>query len=357
MRKNAKKPHRGQKTKDIATRIKYHKVMEEGTIEQTTGAHTQTAMTVEHRDRLQRITQYIEAAKLGTSAPRIRVYERFSLMAAMRDTEMEQNFTIERLWRKWSWSTSATYVGAIVELKKGARETVSRRFQKFVKFIDAKALVEKKKPIIPVTKKQSRKLWKSLRRALKKPPGPTTRVQLAILLSWVFGQRPSDTLQLHGSDMATLKFLENRFTVITYRRGKTIASTGPFTIHVKRGQLTKWIKILLNERPDRFVFTPEPLPRDMEEIPPLIRQQMAKIASKLLRELGVEVRSVRRGGLQHLALLGMTLSDIRLHYSHHKSEQMLGRYLDHGTYSRAQAESHMTALQECEKKKLANRTK
>ena len=44
----------------------------------------------------------------------------------------------------------------------------------------------------------------------------------------------------------------------------------------------------------------------------------------------LELRSIRRGGPQHMAKLRMTLSEIRL-FSQHASDKMLLRYLNWGT--------------------------
>ncbi len=66
------------------------------------------------------------------------------------------------------------------------------------------------------------------------------------------------------------------------------------------------------------------------------REAVAKQVKAILKTAGhtLELRSIRRGGLQYMAVSGMPLEKILL-FSKHRSMDMLMRYLDWGAVSTA----------------------
>jgi integrase len=162
---------------------------------------------------------------------------------------------------------------------------------------------------------------------------------IASCLSFLFGQRVSDILLLRAQDITTeiggLLFDNPSLSkVITVRRGKVIQFTGPYVLHLKgNSELSLLLQRLTNERqePESLLFHPK----------------TAKYVASTLKLYNeeYETRSVRRGGLQALALTGMPLADIRRHFSKHRDDAMLLRYLQHGAPLLEQRNLHFWSQQ------------
>ena len=56
-------------------------------------------------------------------------------------------------------------------------------------------------------------------------------------------------------------------------------------------------------------------------------------------DVELELRSIRRGGLQHLASRPNAKLDEVLLFSRHSDKEMLRRYLDHGLYAREEEDA------------------
>ena len=147
-----------------------------------------------------------------------------------------------------------------------------------------------------------------------------------IVVAWMLGQRFGDIIQLATSDVI---FTEHLVT-ITVRRGKVMATQPPFTLFLE---------------PDSYPATSlRQLVSAAQSIAQLYictasnavdeRAAVALMASTMLVTIddSLELRSIRRGGLQHMAQEGIPLSAI-LNFSRHTSENMLLRYLNWGAIS------------------------
>jgi integrase len=172
-------------------------------------------------------------------------------------------------------------------------------------------------------------------------------LEVAILLAWVYGLRIGDVCRLHSDDCSRIRLHGRRFLVLILRRGKTTKSTGPFTIHIPMdahhhqvSPLGRWIREIAKENEDRFLFTGhrEDTKKTRASMSRKVRTAMKMISPHL------EARSIRRGGIQQLANMGLPLAEIQLYYSQHKSVQMLREYLDYGTHDVTQANSHRTRI-------------
>ena len=87
-----------------------------------------------------------------------------------------------------------------------------------------------------------------------------------------------------------------------------------------------------------FLLSGSNTPQDIALVESQIRSMLHEIDPEL------ELRSIRRGGLQHMASReGVTLDQVLLH-SKHKNVNMLRRYLDHGFHSRAEEEVMLNVM-------------
>jgi hypothetical protein len=123
-------------------------------------------------------------------------------------------------------------------------------------------------------------------------------------VSWTLGQRLGDTLQWAAVDLHSE--MDGRL-VITVRRGKTLGVTPPYVLALNNGPLAADLLALKSRcNDDRlFLWTPHNASTDSDDARRTIR-----------------TRSVRRGGLQHMASLGHSFEDILL-FSRHASSDML----------------------------------
>jgi len=159
---------------------------------------------------------------------------------------------------------------------------------------------------------------------------------------WVLGQRLGDFLQLAINDF----LVKDDEVLITFRRGKTVSYTKPYTLPLSRSHplVTSLLHIRAEALKEGWLFIATPM-NDLHH-----RQELLRRASALLSTVDeqLEVRSIRRGGLQHMASVGMTVSEMR-DFSKHSSDEMLMRYLAWGRV----AVEHNSRLRELSDKMLA----
>lgn len=146
-------------------------------------------------------------------------------------------------------------------------------------------------------------------------------VSLLIAITFVWGQRLSDTALMRRDRI----FLTLTGWAVTFVEGKTIAHTGPYTLYMPGAQhipaannpIIHWINSQI-----LFMYRTQAWVKGGTFFPPGTLQQ----AAARLANVGYEVRSVRRGGLQHLATAGLSPQEL-LNFSRHKTIEMLFRYL------------------------------
>jgi hypothetical protein len=142
-----------------------------------------------------------------------------------------------------------------------------------------------------------------------------------IRICFIIGQRVSDFLLLQPHCVAIVNAASGQqFVAITFFEGKVVAKIGPFTIHmpVENILATSLLAAVETAKAKRWhhLFVP----------PDSTREEQRAILSATMER---DVRCIRRGGLQRMALLGHSMEDILL-FSKHSSAEMLMRYLEHG---------------------------
>ena len=162
-----------------------------------------------------------------------------------------------------------------------------------------------------------------------------------IAACWHLGQRIGDFIQVAAANIKPSALGE---VAILMDRGKTIdqGHVPPYYVYlesdheVSRHLLAAKHVAMANG----WLYILSPTNSDGERR--AIEQRIRHILRRVSRN--VELRSIRRGGLQHLASSpNVSLEQVRLH-SQHKSVNMLMRYLDHGFHSRAREESMLSAV-------------
>lgn len=151
--------------------------------------------------------------------------------------------------------------------------------------------------------------------------------EVAVGLSFILGQRFGDVLQLHNSDiLIPVGWQDPHSTfLVTFRRGKTVRTSGPFTISIPDTcpllrRLRTNIRIIAKTEIQKQIF------------PPGTRAEV--IAALKIVDHRLELRSLRRGGLVRLAQ-SSPLETVQL-FSRHATKQMLLRYLSWGIYAKEQ---------------------
>lgn len=249
-------------------------------------------------------------------------------------------FESHRDKKQWKYGTTLTYVEAFLAANKGnstlSGETV-RRVEKYQKALKAHVKAERREAAPPLTTSMVCKL------RIRHP------LHLCILLAFTFGQRISDMLQLATADIDKVHLQGQGFLVITVRRSKTIKATGPYTLHVRQdselGPPLKRLYRRCRRQHLPFLFT-QSVPLlglgGLLQIPSRERTRLRKATNAVLKEIDprLESRSIRRGGLQRIASLGVNLEDLRTHFSKHTSTASLGAYLDFCKWSNTQASLH-----------------
>lgn len=166
----------------------------------------------------------------------------------------------------------------------------------------------------------------------RRPTVPMTELELArvtlahphsLLLQTAFalGQRVGDVSQLQTKRITTMHdpVTNTHFVCLQFRRGKTTRRRQPYTLHLPlTGQLAKELLERAQTHQEDLLFVAD-------------RGLALRVIAAALKEVNQELclLSVRRGGLQKMALQGASMATL-LHHSRHTTEMMLDRYLGWG---------------------------
>ena len=148
---------------------------------------------------------------------------------------------------------------------------------------------------------------------------------LAAIVSLAFlnGQRISDAIQIAVADVV----VNGEFVMITMRRGKTMSVSQPYTLWLRKGRYPSedLLQTMTNAQIQKrlFLFTEFNTEEERSKVLQMIKDMLTSVNEEL------ELRSIRRGGLQRMASLGFTLERI-LNFSRHSDTPMLMRYLGWG---------------------------
>lgn len=247
---------------------------------------------------------------------------KLDLVSMASPLEREEEFDRRRDYLDWSYGTASTYWSAMIK----ATEEVGHpdRHVEYSMRIKAKVLAFLAKeelpdrPTIPLSFQQLLDALVHLHQDL----------QAAVTCSWVLGQRMGDTLKLSIGSLTVVTDLASntKFLCLLFRRGKTTRRRQPFTLHLP---LDHPAAIQMQDLYSRCSHLP---PTD-----PLFLTQIgeAETALEQIRHAlkavddSLSILSIRRGGLQQMAQMG--LSDaVLLHHSRHAEIGLLHRYLDWG---------------------------
>jgi hypothetical protein len=210
----------------------------------------------------------------------------------------------------WKWSTRATYWAAILAMMEAMGELGSASDKRNLKWLEVMADRDIPTTAPPLTPQHVTQILHL----------PFSAAQVGILVAWFLGQRLADVEQLERrwiqlkQNMGTGDF----FISLTFVRGKVIDRIGPYTLFINARH---HVALLLMR-----LFHDLPCGADML-FPPSFRIDCAVLLKSI--QFDLESRSCRRGGLQLMALLGMSTSHIRM-FSKHTSDKMLLKYLSMG---------------------------
>ena len=144
-------------------------------------------------------------------------------------------------------------------------------------------------------------------------------VKATIISCWTLGQRLSDFLNILRKDV--MFFPEKAYIAFTIRHGKVTAKTGPFSVFLPATfPPAQHLHLIASKSSSSELFSDE----------------MKLQVTRAIHRMHLDLRSVRRGGLQHLAMSGVPTKQL-LDLSRHTSEGMLRRYLNFGTVMAANA--------------------
>jgi integrase len=145
-----------------------------------------------------------------------------------------------------------------------------------------------------------------------------------VMFAFVNGQRISDMVQIAVSDIT----IEKNTLMITVRRGKTMMTSQPYTLWMRReapaaeAMINTWIRAKKSNR--LFLLSEMNADEERAKLLSTIRDMITSTNDQL------ELRSIRRGGLQRMASLGFSLDRI-ITFSRHSDTPMLMRYLGWGS--------------------------
>ncbi len=176
-------------------------------------------------------------------------------------------------------------------------------------------------------------------RVLQLDPDTKTSL-LPLLLAFGTGHRIGDILKLETRNVAldvVFPCLEPVHR-ITVTRGKTVPSTGPYSIFIATSSpFNDTFVLLVRNCLAPFLFLPEELPLTVEDdaLERATEKEEASLHHVLKKHgLDLDLRGIRRGGtgfLSSMAALGFSNEKV-LTFSRHKSAPQLTNYLSSGAY-------------------------
>jgi hypothetical protein len=157
-----------------------------------------------------------------------------------------------------------------------------------------------------------------------------TEQRMYLLLWWLTASRPSSIDQM---DFHNVQFRKEGRMMIKFVKGKTVAVSGPYTVHTAvTEELKTWVEKKQREQPKKQESWWKKDTRT--EVLVMLKKENVKI----------EMRSLRRGALQAMSNSGVPDSTL-LEFSRHRDLQMLYRYLNWGMENEMNAVAGMAAGQ------------
>lgn len=254
-----------------------------------------------------------EVLRLVTGADYQMTQRRFLGFADLAPNDRINQFNICAKTANWAPSTSSGYYVAIVTMMKTLGRQLADVDRAQLKVLSyAVKEVDGPRPTRAAIEEEILAAAQNL----------DEREAVALLVAWEVAQRPGDLLRL---TVANVKRVDDPSTGLklwglTIRKGKATRRRQPFTVHCQRDtELGKRLgHLIAHPLLGGHVFT-------------LQRIQTRKIIRQALvaENACLNMLSIRKGALQHLALKGTSVATL-LSLSRHASLEMLERYLGWG---------------------------
>ncbi len=146
------------------------------------------------------------------------------------------------------------------------------------------------------------------------------RQALWLFLCWRCASRGTSITKLQIRNVFLLHSTQGSNLALTFVEGKTLATSGPYTLHLAvPPQIVALIRTTIGHK-SRYKSSRLFTAADQSYI------------AKTLKDNGLEIRSLRRGALQAMAKAGAPPAEL-LHFSRHSETKGLSAYLDHGLHS------------------------
>jgi len=209
------------------------------------------------------------------------------------------------------WSTMATYWAAMRAGKKYLDLPPAQTDILMTRRLEHKAQEEAAlTPRAAITPEQMRLLIQHL----------SHTAAVMATLTFILGQRLGDIAKLHTEALQLVQLPGQHTLAIPFLEGKVIPKTGSYCLHLAASNpvVHDLIKLQQSMSEHKYLF-----PEDCQD----------EIASTIqvfhTDTVKYDVRALRRGGLQEMARMGLSLDELRV-FSRHPSDSMLLRYLQGG---------------------------
>ena len=225
--------------------------------------------------------------------------------------------TAETYWTAWLSVAKMLGVPARPDDKKVAQRLASRSASYPIHFPE------------PMTKKHLDALRARFSKTLA---GPVAMIAAC----WTLGQRISDFMQIATANVSVT--VHGRLSILI-NKGKLVSkgSIPPYHLFLDWDHTAAQELLAVHENAQReerlFLASPSNSPEEREALARIVRDLLHRIDAKL------ELRSIRRGGLQHMASQEDTTLQEVLDHSRHTDVDMLNRYLDWGRHARQTEEA------------------
>lgn len=248
-----------------------------------------------------------------------RTQERMLPLLVLPVWELFEEFQTRRDKGNWGESTAAQYWAALRAAAVPLRIVLPVEFKVQGKVLgwEAKEADGRRQTVAATPEQISRAAQ------LLEPP-----LQIALELAFYLGQRMGDTIQLECR-ISSIFDTPTSTTFITccFIRGKTTRRRQPYTLHVPEshplGQRLLALQEQRRKNASTFLFVE----------PPMRGNALVTIRGALQAvDETLGLLSVRRGGLQKMAIDGASIETL-IHHSRHTTQQLLDRYLGWGKFN------------------------
>lgn len=217
----------------------------------------------------------------------------------------------------WKFSTRASYwVAMMTSLElRGMQATPDDK--RNLKWLEAQAIRQLPDQCPPLT-------ISMLHQVMYSPICLQDEAIILLTVTWLLGQRVSDMVLLQLPWIRTLQTPQGNFLMLTLVEGKVIGKIRPYTLSL---DMTSPVAASLYRLAQSQMLNSNGTKTTQR----LFSEQALSRCRTILHTIdpALQLRSIRRGGLQHMALMGVPLPEI-LTFSKHTTISMLTLYLDKG---------------------------